>query len=146
MNDAGNVSPFPVRPRKPLFDPRDPKSQTYLVYALSIAAFAISWSGGHLMSWIGVGCGIAALAISASKRDEGVFWARSHFDFALRTLIIGGVGWILVGVIGFIPFIGPVTAWALKPVIMLWVLARCVVGAVRASNTKIVTNPTSWLV
>ena len=32
------------------------------------------------------------LVIAVSKRDEGVFWARSHFEFTLRTLIIAAPG------------------------------------------------------
>lgn len=146
MGDTDNVTRFPAPMKKPLFDPRDPKSQTFLVYLLAVIAFAVSWAGNHFTSWIGLGCGIAALAISASKRDEGVFWARSHFDFVLRTVVIGGVVWTLVSLVGIIPFLGGAVAWTLKPIIMLWVLVRCIVGFVRASDTKVITNPTTWLI
>lgn len=136
----------PVKSGKPLFDPRDPKSQTFLVYGLAVLAFGITWAGNQWVDWVGLGFGAAALFVAASKRDEGVFWARSHFDFALRTVIIGAVAWTVVSIIGIIPILGWIIAWVAKPLIMIWVVVRSAVGFLRASETKVIANPTTWLV
>jgi uncharacterized membrane protein len=146
-----NVTPLRrPKPKKPLFDARDPKSQVQLVYGLSIAAFAIMWLGTQFVDWIGMGCGVAALVISVSKRDEGVFWARSHFEFALRTVIIAAVGWTVISlaglVVGLIPFIGGLTIFIAKAAVLAWVALRSGFGFLKASDTKVIANPVSWLI
>ena len=151
MNDLNNVTPFKrLKEKKPLFDPRDPKAQVSLVYGLSIASFAIMLFGNQFVDWIGMGLGVAALVVSASKRDEGVFWARSHFEFALRTLIIGAAGWLLVSlvglIIGLIPFLGPAVLFIAKAVILVWVAVRCGFGYLKAADTKVIENPVTWLI
>ncbi|KAF0182658.1 MAG: hypothetical protein FD124_127 [Alphaproteobacteria bacterium] len=150
MNDMNNVTPLRrPKPKKPLFDPRDPKSQVQLVYGLSIASFAIMWLGTQFVDWIGMGFGVAALVISVSKRDEGVFWARSHYEFALRTMIIGAVVWTLLSllglVIGWIPLVGSLTIFIAKACVLGWVALRSGSGFLKASDTKVIANPMSWL-
>lgn len=151
MNDLNNVTPFKrVKEKKPLFDPRDPKAQVSLVYGLSILSFAIMLFGNQFVDWIGMGLGVAALVVSASKRDEGVFWARSHFEFALRTQIIGAVGWLLISLFGlvlmFIPFIGGAVLFLAKAAVLVWVAVRSGFGFLRASDTKVIDNPVTWLI
>jgi len=151
VNDLNNVTPFKrAKEKKPLFDPRDPKAQVSLVYGLSIASFAIMLFGNQFVDWIGMGLGGAALVVSASKRDEGVFWARSHFEFALRTLIIGAVGWLLISLFGivlmFIPFIGGAVLFLAKAVVLVWVAVRSGFGFLKASETKVIDNPVTWLI
>lgn len=156
MNDINNVTPFkrPQKPnpkqKKPAFDVRDPRSQVQLVYGLTICSFAIMLLGTQFVDWIGMGFGVAALMISVSKRDEGVFWARSHFEFALRTLIIAAVGWLLLSivgiVIGIIPFVGPFVLFAAKAVVLVWVAIRSGFGFLRAHDTKVIDNPISWFI
>ncbi len=147
MNDSSNITPMrPPPPKKPLFDVRDPKQQAFLVYGLMVTAFGINWAGNQFVNWIGLGLGVAALAIAASKRDEGPFWARSHFEFALRTIIIGAVAWTIVSIIGIIPILGWLIAWIFKPVVMIWVVVRSAVGFLRASETKVIENPVTWLI
>ncbi len=151
MNDLNNVTPVKrVKEKKPLFDPRDPKAQVSLVYGLSILSFAIMLFGNQFVDWIGMGLGVAALVVSASKRDEGVFWARSHFEFALRTQIIGAVGWLLISLFGlvlmFIPFIGGAVLFLAKAVVLVWVAVRSGFGFLRASDTKVIDNPVTWLI
>lgn len=147
MSDSNNVTPLrPPAPKQPMFDVRDPKSLTFLVYALMVMAFGISWLGNQFVTWIGLGLGVAALMIAASKRDEGPFWTRSHFEFALRTLIIGGAVWTIASLIGVIPLIGWVVAWIAKPIVLIWVLVRAAVGFLKASDTKVIANPVTWLI
>lgn len=145
-----NVTPLRrPKPKKPSFDVRDPKSQVQLVYGLTIASFAIMLLGTQFVDWIGMGCGVAALVVSVSKRDEGVFWARSHFEFALRTLIIGAVGWTFLSlaglVIGFIPLIGKPAVFIAKAAVLVWVALRSGFGFLKATDTKAIANPMSWL-
>ena len=149
MND--NVTPFKrPKPKKPMFDVRDPRSQVQLVHGLTIGSFAIMLLGTQFVDWIGMGLGVAALMISVSKRDEGVFWARSHFEFALRTLIIAAVGWTLLSlfgiVIGIIPLVGPIVVFLAKAAVLVWVMVRSGFAFLRASDTKIIENPVSWLI
>lgn len=147
MND--NVTPIrPPEPKKPAFDVRDPKSQTFLCYGLMVTAFGVSWFANVFVSWIGLGLGVAALMISATKRDEGPFWARSHFEFILRTVVIGAVAWTVVSLaFWLIPFIGgAIASWLFKPLIMIWVVVRAAVGFLRATETKVIANPMTWLV
>ena len=151
MNDLNNVTPFKrVKEKKPLFDPRDPKAQVSLVYGLSILSFAIMLFGNQFVDWIGMGLGVAALVVSASKRDEGVFWARSHFEFALRTLIIAAVGWTLLSILGivlmFIPFVGAIALFLAKAAVLVWVAVRSGFGFLKASDTKVIDNPVTWLI
>lgn len=150
-----NVTPFrrpekPKAPKKPAFDVRDPKSQVQLVHGLTIGSFAIMLLNAPFVDWIGLGLGAAALVIAVSKRDEGVFWARSHFEFALRTLIIAAVGWTVLTLIGFviglIPFVGPMAVLAARVVIVGWVVIRSAFGFLRASSTKVIDNPITWLI
>jgi uncharacterized membrane protein len=149
MNDD-NVTPIrPPAPKKPAFDVRDPRHQTFLVYGLTVLAFATNLApGGQFVGWISLGLGAAALVIAASKRDEGAFWARSHFEFALRTIIIASVAWMIVSLLFWIiPFIGgPLAAWLVKPAIFIWVLVRSAVGFLRAGETKAIANPVTWLI
>ena len=150
MSDSNNVTPLhPPAPKKPFFDPRDPKSLTFLVYGLTVLAFGISL-GNQLVNWIGLGLGVAALMICASRRDEGAFWARSHFEFVLRTLVIGGAAWTLVSLLGIvvdlIPLLGKFVILTAKGVIMIWVVARVAVGYLKASDTKVIANPVTWLI
>ena len=146
MTDSNNVTPLhPPVPKKPFFDPRDPKSLTFLVYGLTVLSFGISL-GNQFVNWIGLGLGVAALMISASKRDEGAFWARSHFEFVLRTLVIGGAVWTLASLIGVIPLLGWLIVWIAKPVVMIWVVVRAAVGYLKASETKAIANPVTWLI
>jgi uncharacterized membrane protein len=150
LND--NVTPLrrPQKPKKPAFDVRDPRSQVRLVYGLTIGSFAIMLLGTQFVAWIGMGLGVAALMISVSKRDEGVFWARSHFEFALRTLIIAAVGWTILSilglVIGIIPFIGKPIIFLAKAAVLVWVAVRSGFGFLRAHDTKVIENPVSWLI
>lgn len=147
MDGDNNVTPLKPPPaKKPFFDVRDPKQQTFLVYGLMVLAFGINWAGDALVDWIGFGFGVAALAIAASKRDEGPFWARSHFEFVLRTIIIGAVIWAIASIIGIVPLIGWGIAWLVKPAIMIWVIVRAAVGFLRASETKAIQHPETWLV
>ena len=151
MKDTSNVTPFKrLKETKPLFDPRDPKAQVSLVYALAIGSFAIMLFGNQFVDWIGMGLGVAAVVVSAAKRDEGVFWARSHFEFALRTVIIGAVGWLLVSlfglILGLIPFLGPAVLFLAKAVIAVWVAVRCGFGYLKSSDTKVIENPVTWLI
>jgi uncharacterized membrane protein len=150
-----NVTPFrrpekPKAPKTPLFDVRDPRSQVQLVHGLTITSFSIVFLGTQFVSWIGMGLGVAALVIAVSKRDEGVFWARSHFEFALRTQIIGSVAWLMLAivgfVIGFIPFIGAPMVFIAKAAVLVWVIIRAGFAFLRGSDTKIIENPTSWLI
>jgi uncharacterized membrane protein len=143
-----NVTPFRRQkpPGKPPFSLRDPRSAVIFVHALTAAAFAINWLPGGLVTWIGVGCGVAALAISVSRRDEPPTWARSHFEFALRTVIIAACAWIVSSLFGILPFIGALVVFVLRPIIMLWIAVRAIVGLVRAFEQKPVPNPVTWLV
>jgi uncharacterized membrane protein len=149
-----NVRPLrPTPPQKKGFDARDPENLAKINYGLAMAAFAITWAFGSPLDLIGLGIGVAAVAIAASKREEGVSWLRSHHEFVLRTVIIGGVAWTLLSLVGWIfgalPLIGGMIKFVAyvvgQPLIVLWVVVRSVVGFARLQGRKPNPNPVSLL-
>lgn len=144
MPDPDNVTRLPSRrPSGP--DWSDPRTQVIVVYAMGVVSFGLFMSGRGFLDLLAMGLGVAAVIIAASKRDEGVPWARSHFTFALRTLVIAGALWTLLSLsmilIITIPFV-----WFAKWALGVWLVVRAAVGIVRALERKGIANPETMLV
>lgn len=147
MNENSNVRPLrPPTPAKRKFDLRDPETLARAVHIAALSAFVILWLGSGPIDMIGIGVGVAAIAIAASKRDEASPWLRTHHEFALRTIVVAGAVWTLVSLVGIVPLLGWFIMWIAQPVIILWVLVRCVVALVRAFDRKPIANPLSLLI
>jgi uncharacterized membrane protein len=140
---ADNITPFPVRrppPKPPLRDGGDARRIVLGAHALTIAAFAAFMFLGQPLDLIGYVVGAAALLIAASKRTEGPPWAARHYEFVLRTIIIGAVAWTLNGLLGMIPGIGMVTG-IVTWVILGWVAIRCGSGLWQGARGLAIDNP-----
>ncbi|MGE3248978.1 MAG: hypothetical protein AB7J28_01465 [Hyphomonadaceae bacterium] len=143
-----NVTPFRRRP-KPRPEPSNPlrshRGKVLLVHALTLTAFAIYFLLTTPWTYIGLALGIAAVAIAASNRHEGMPWALTHHEQATRTIIIGAVAWTLGSLLAFIPGLGVATPW-IHIIVALWVGLRALIGFVLAGLRRPVPNPRGFLI
>lgn len=142
-----NVTPLNPKPRG-VGGPsawQDPRTQTLAMYGLGAATFLLFVLGGGLVDFLAMGLGVAVVVICISKRDDAPAWARSHFEFTLRSMIIAGAVWTLASLFGVLPLIGGLVAFPVKLAVGAWLLARCAVGAWKANDRKLLENPTTLL-
>ncbi|MBI1251685.1 MAG: hypothetical protein GC189_09465 [Alphaproteobacteria bacterium] len=148
MNDPNfdNVTPF--RRRRPA--PRkgggmgwkSHRGKALMAHGLTLGAFAIYFFfPAPPISYLGLAVGIAAVAIAAGNRDDGMPWARTHHEHVLRTLIIGAAVWTLSSLLllfgsGFLSFV----VWT-RIAVCVWVLIRSGVGLILASLRKPIPHP-----
>jgi uncharacterized membrane protein len=143
-----NVTRF--RPRQP--DRRqgsfkDPDKQAMLTHGLAVACFGLFFfTAGELFDFLALGVGFAGLAIAASKRTDPPGWAATHHEFALRTILVGGAAWIATTIIGIVPVLGGLIAWAAQIAILCWAGLRTAVGVVRARDRAPMPRPRTLLV
>lgn len=124
MTDPGSHTP-PSRETDRWLEPG--KVNIQIVYVLYLLGFAIGITP------------LIGLVIAYLNRDKAEIWARSHYDWAIRTfwiallfiLISAVLSVVLIGVLGFVA-----TA--------VWVVVRCVVGLQKAAREDPITNPESW--
>ena len=148
-----NVTPF--RPRLKPVKPQQSggmglkthRGKAVLAHLLTLAAFALNWFyQAPPLSLLGAGVGIAAAALAYSNRGEGMPWAATHHQHALRTLIIGYSIWIFGSLLMYISrFLQPATLLVYLAV-ALWAGLRAVIALVLAVQRKPVPNPRGWLV
>lgn len=145
MSRPDNVTPLRPRkrPRRTL-DLRAPRSQVLLVHALTAMTFGLNYFALGSLRYLAVALGVAAIAIAAGRRNEGMPWACTHHEFALRTLIVGGVSWVLAQLAGFIPVIGAYSPFAILAVCG-WVALRVVWGFGRGVMRLPIHRPTTPL-
>lgn len=151
MTSNNNVTPF--RPRPPEKQPdrrpsniKDPHIQAMLVHALSVASFAILFfTWGELFNLLGIGIGFAALAIAASRRTEAPSWAATHHEFGLRTVLIGGIVWMLSSLLAIVPALGGLLVWAVHIGVLGWAGLRSGFAILRARERAPMVRPRSFL-
>lgn len=149
-----NVTPFrprppaPKPPKGPRFNLQSQRGKAVLVQLLVVACFAATYFlPGALWSLIGLGFGLAAVVIAQSNRLDGMPWARTHHEHAMRSVIIGAVAWTLLSVI-LILNIGaliPVVFYG-RIAICVWASARGLIGAVLAILRRPMPNPRGPLI
>lgn len=128
MARPDNVTPLrPRRRQRRGLDLRAPRSQVLLVHALTGVTFATFYFATGAFEYIAMALGVAAIAIAAGRRREGMPWACTHHEFALRTLLFGGVAWVLVRLASLIPVVGAYQYYAIWA-ICGWVALRVVWG------------------
>ena len=145
-----NVTPFrPRRPQRPAPKRSDPlkshRGKVVIVHLLTLAAFAIYLLTRAPITFLGLAFGIAAIAIASSNRREGMPWATTHHEQALRTIVIGAAVWTLGSLLAFIPGMGSVS-FGITIVVGLWVLLRAGVGLVLGGLRKPVPNARGMLI
>jgi uncharacterized membrane protein len=136
---SDNVTRFPARRQEPKPPMRGGKEGQIAMatHALTVLAFAIFLFLAQPWTYLGYAVGGAALLISASKRNEGPPWAARHFEFILRTIIIGAVSWTLGGLAGMVVgVIGFVVTFATFG----WVVIRSLAGLWQAFRGLAIDN------
>ncbi len=150
---ADNVTPFrprrpPPKPPRQRFNLQSQRGKALLVQALTLTCFACTFFlTAAPWSYVGLAFGVAAVAIAASNRTEGMPWARTHHEHALRTVIIGAVAWTLLSLLLFIPY-GPIVLvvfWG-RVAIALWTGARALIGVGLALFRRPIPNPRGPLI
>lgn len=142
---SDNVTRFPTRRNEPKPPARGGGEAGRIVmatHALTVLAFAIFLLLSDPWTYLGYAIGGAALLISASKRTEGPPWAARHYEFILRTIIIGAVAWTLGGLAGMI--VGTI-AFIITFAVFGWVVIRSVAGLWQASRGLAIDNPKTFL-
>jgi uncharacterized membrane protein len=147
-----NVTPF--RRRSPPPKKSDPlkshRGKVVIVHALTLAAFGVYLyvsvaAPRSPLNFIGLAFGIAAIAIAASNRREGMPWATTHHEQALRTIVIGAAAWTLGSLLSWLPAMGSVS-FAIMVVVAVWVFLRAGIGLVLAGLRRPVPNPRGMLI
>jgi uncharacterized membrane protein len=101
-----------------------------------------------LLNYVVLALVIAAVLIAASNRREGMPWAMTHHEFALRTLVIGWAVTTLVRLLGYLPGVGAATFLVIlivTVVVLLWTFLRGSVALVFAVLRKPMPRPTGLL-
>jgi uncharacterized membrane protein len=154
---ADNVTPFrrrpaPPKPPRKLFNLQSQRGKALLTQALVVACFACTFFfQGIPWSFIGLGFGIAAVVIAVTNRHEGMPWARTHHEHALRTVIIGASAWTLLTLLPLISFdaivgvLQLIIFWGMV-VIAIWTCVRALIGFGLAIFRRPIPNPRGLLI
>ena len=148
-----NVTPF--RPRPKPAQPqqsgglgfRTHRGKAVLAHLLTLAAFAMNWFFPlPPLSFIGMAVGIAGAALAYSNRGQGMPWAATHHEHALRTLIIGYSIWVLGSLLTYLSPMLVLATWFVHLAVVLWAALRAGIALVLALMRKPVPNPRGVLV
>lgn len=148
-----NVTPFRPRP-KPVAPQKSGglgfsthRGKAVLVQALTVAAFASNYFlPAPPWSFLGMGVGVGAFVLAYSNRGQGMPWANTHHEHALRTLLIGYSIWILGSVLLYVsPYLALATL-LVHLVTAIWAGLRGVIGLVLAALRKPIPHPRGVLV
>lgn len=150
---ADNVTPFRPRP-KPVAPQRGEglgfnthRGKAVLVQVLAVAAFALNWFlQTGLLSYLAMIPGIAGAVLAYSNRGQGMPWAATHHEHALRTLIIGYSIWILGSLLVYISTFMALATWFVHLAVAIWAVLRALIGAVLALMRRPVPHPRGWFV
>ena len=147
-DNRSNVTPFRrARPQRPRGgDPlKSHRGKAVIVHALTLATFAIYMFTSGPLTFLGLALGIAAVAIAASNRHEGMPWAMTHHEQALRTIVLGAAIWTLASLLTFLPALGVATPW-IHIAVAIWAGLRAAIGLVMAGLRRAMPNPKGFLV
>ncbi|MBL8545482.1 MAG: hypothetical protein JNL81_03415 [Hyphomonadaceae bacterium] len=165
---SDNVTPFrrprPVRPQQQGgWGFKTHRGKAILVQFLTLLAFAINLLGAasgalllpaasvlvqsQMIFWIiGMGISVAAALVALANRHEGMPWANTHHEHALRTLIIGYAIWTLGGLLAYIHGSLFIATIFIQLAVAIWAGVRALIGLVLAFGRKPIPNPRGWLV
>ncbi len=138
---SDNVTRFPTQrkePKPPIRGGGEAGRIVVATHALTVLGFAIFLLLSSPWTYLGYAVGGAALLISASKRTEGPSWAARHFEFILRTIIMGAVAWTLGGLAGMI---AATITFIVTFAVFGWVLIRSIAGLWQAFRGLAIDNP-----
>lgn len=155
MNDRrDNVTPFRRPPPKPVAPQRGEgfgfnthRGKVLLAHALTVTAFALNvFLRAPPLSFIGLAIGVAAILLVMSNRGQAMPWANTHYEHAVRTLMIGYALWVAGSLLTLIsPFLAMVTL-LIQIVVALWAGVRALIALVLGVMRKPIPKPRGWLV
>ena len=155
-----NVTPFRPR-RSPKVAQKgpglsSPRGKAVLVQTMTLLAFTLGLILTYLAAVLRIPGGIAQLVIqlgptvvgvigvliAVANRRDGMPWAATHHEHALRTLVFGFVVMLLAGMLAnLIPAAGSAVL-VLNIVVMIWAVIRAAVGLVLAVLRRPIWRPT----
>lgn len=121
----------------------DQKALVIVAYALHLGGFA---TGGVT--------NLIAIIMDYVLRGDATGWARTHYDFQIRTFWIALIGLLVATVVAIVsaPLIFLVVG---IPMIILdvlfsvglavWFAVRCIIGLIHAADSKPYPRPLTWL-
>lgn len=86
-----------------------------------------------------------AVTLAMQNRYDGMPWAATHHEQAIRTLIIGFVLWTVASALQFITPALAMVSFVVHIAVALWAALRSVVGIVLALMRKPTLNARGWL-
>jgi uncharacterized membrane protein len=151
---SDNVTPFRRPPKRPVAPQQSGgigfkthRGKVVLAHLLTIAAFALNVAFRvPPLSFIGLAVGIAAVVLVFSNRGQGMPWANTHHEHALRTLIIGYSIWAIGGVLPLIHGSLAIVTLFIQLGVALWALVRAVIALVLGIMRRPIPHPHGWLV
>lgn len=159
---SDNVTPFrrpkPVRPQqRGGLGFKTHRGKVLLVHLLTIATYVSAFlfpfpapPGSPIIlviaSCISLALAFATIALAMPNRYEGMPWASTHHEHAIRTLIIGFVLWTLSSALTYINAAFFAVAFWSHLIIMIWAIARAGAGLVLGVMRKPIPNPRGWIV
>lgn len=164
---SDNVTPFrrpkPTRPQQQGgWGFKTHRGKALLVQALTILAFVLNLLGAtvgqllfpeanigqaRIIIWIiAIGVSIAAAVVAVSNRDQGMPWANTHHEHALRTLFIGYAIWTIASALSYVHGIFAVVTIFVQLAVAIWAILRALVGFALAMGRKPIPNPRGWFV
>lgn len=148
-----NVTPFRPRPKPVAPQQRGGlgfkthRGKAILVQVLTLAAFALNiFLSAPPWSFLGMGVGVGAFILAYANRGQGMPWANTHHEHALRTLLIGYSVWLLGSLLSYLsPYLALATL-LVHIVTAIWAGLRALIGAAFAALRKPIPNPRGILV
>jgi uncharacterized membrane protein len=156
-----NVTPFrrpkPARPQQSGgLGFKTHRGKAVLVHLLVVATYACAFffpfpapAGAPLVmvvaSCVSLALAFATIALAMPNRYQGMPWAATHHEHAIRTLMIGFVLWMLASALTYISVALAFVAFWTRIGVLLWAAIRSCAGVVLALMRKPIPHPKGWL-
>ena len=123
------------------------RSQVALAHILTIAAFALSvMLRAPPGAYAGYLVAVAAAALAYSLRRAAMPWAATHYEHALRTLIIGYPLWAFAAALQLIHGALIPLILYLQLAVAFWAVVRAAIALFLALTRRPIPHPHGWLI
>jgi uncharacterized membrane protein len=118
-----------------------------LAHILTIAAFVLSvMLRAPPAAYAGYVVAVAAAALAYSLRRAAMPWAATHYEHALRTLIIGYLLWAFAAALQLIHGALISVVLYLQLAVALWAVVRAAIALFLALTRRAIPHPRGWLI
>jgi uncharacterized membrane protein len=160
---SDNVTPFRRPPRRVQQKQQQGglgfkthRGKAVLIHILTLVTYALAYffpfpapPGSPIIlvvaSCISLAFAFMAIALAMPNRYDGMPWAATHHEHAIRTLFIGFAVWTLSSALSYINGALIVVAIYAHLAVLAWVAIRSGVGMVLALMRKPIPHPRGWL-